>query len=184
MTSSKTAQEQRRAQRQSPAIAEEQSQVEEREEPVTMLVTAAPEALLKTSLKSHRPQGQVARGEPGEEPAGQPEQPLPDRRDERRRDPALDAQDQQPLDRLEDRGRDVRTPRNPHITSREPADRSASGMTWSTRMPEAIGIDRPSKAPQKASDQDHPQLAPRPAKAPAEAERGRRTPARSSGSGR
>ena len=71
-----------------------------------MLVTTAPEARWKTSLRPIARRARSPEEYAGEESAGQPEQPLPDRRDQRGRDPPLDAQDQEPLDRLEDRGRD------------------------------------------------------------------------------
>ena len=153
-----TAEQARRDQRQLPTIAVEQGQVEEREEARHDAGHDRAGDLLEDLAEAHRPQGQVARGEPGEEPAREPEQAVPDGRDQRGRDPPLDAQDHQALDRLEDRGRDGQDrPGNRTCTAsrdgrvrRSPA-RSASGMTWSTRMPEAIGIDRPSRAPRRPS---------------------------------
>ena len=73
---------------------------------MTRVVTAAPETFLKTSLNSIARRARSPEENLREEPARQPEQAIPDRRDQGRRDPAFDAQDHEPLDRLEDRGRE------------------------------------------------------------------------------
>ena len=106
-----------------------------------------PGDLLEDLAELHRPQRQVARGEPAKNRLGSRSKPsqtagisVAETRPSMRRTSS-------PWIAWKIAAATVRTTRNTHITPSR--DRSASGMTWSTRMPEAIGIDRPSSAPRR-----------------------------------
>ena len=118
---------------QPPAIPEQQSQVEQRDQPGDQGRDDRAGDLLEDQAQAHGPEGQVARGETAEEPGGQPEQAIPDRGDDGRHDLALDAQQGQSLDDLEDRVETASAARNRQKIrkrgrARSPG-RSTSGMT-------------------------------------------------------